>query len=341
MNEFTSRIKCVEIPVRQLRVELVRSPDGSTGSWTAEKLSIGSAATNDITLTDRAVSRYHLELSQAPGGVLIRDLGSTNGTWLGSVRVHEGLVAAGTSVIIGESELIVTDGPGANAEIHVNPRLDEIVGSSPSMRKLMAQIDRAAQSDVAILVQGESGTGKELVARALHTLGARKKQPFVVVDCGALDENLISSELFGHEKGSFTGAVKKHTGAFERANGGTLFLDEIGELPLNLQTNLLGALERRRARRIGGREEVPFDVRIVAATNRDLRQEINAGRFRLDLFYRVAVVRFELPPTVDPNEITEPGGTVARVTRNAPMRVPLVDAKSTSTTPAAERTSSA
>jgi DNA-binding NtrC family response regulator len=142
---------------------------------------------------------------------------------------------------------------------------------------------------------GESGTGKELFARAVHEHSKRADGPFVVVDCASLTPTLVASELFGHEKGAFTGADRRHQGAFERADGGTIFLDEIGELPEQLQPNLLGVLERRRFRRLGGRDEIEVDVRVVSATNRDLRAEVNAGTFRLDLYYRLAVVRFAVP----------------------------------------------
>jgi DNA-binding NtrC family response regulator len=146
-----------------------------------------------------------------------------------------------------------------------------------------------------VLLVGESGTGKELIARALHTQSSRADGPFVTVDCGALSPALVASELFGHEKGAFTGAAGRHDGAFSRADGGTLFLDEIGELPTALQAALLGALERKRIRRVGGRDEIPIDVRVVSATHRDLRAEVNAGTFRLDLYYRLAVVVLQVP----------------------------------------------
>jgi DNA-binding NtrC family response regulator len=160
----------------------------------------------------------------------------------------------------------------------------------------MAQVARAAHSDISVLVTGESGTGKELIARALHDLGPRQGRPFVTVDCGALPPTLIGSELFGHERGAFTGADRAHVGAFEAAHGGTLFLDELGELPPALQATLLGVLERRVVRRLGSRTDTPIDVRVVAATHRDLRAEVNAGTFRLDLYYRLAVVTLHAPP---------------------------------------------
>jgi DNA-binding NtrC family response regulator len=159
----------------------------------------------------------------------------------------------------------------------------------------MAQVAKAARSDVSALVTGESGTGKELVARALHDLGPRRAGPFVTVDCGSLPPTLIGSELFGHEKGAFTGAERAHVGAFEAAHGGTVFLDEIGELQPAVQATLLGVLERRRLRRLGGRAEIAIDVRVVSATHRDLRAEVNRGGFRLDLFYRLAVVTLAVP----------------------------------------------
>jgi DNA-binding NtrC family response regulator len=160
----------------------------------------------------------------------------------------------------------------------------------------MAQILRAARTGASVLLQGESGTGKELIARALHDESPRADKPFVTLDCGVISPGLVASELFGHERGAFTGADRRHLGVFERAQGGTLFLDEIGELSPALQTALLGVLERRRFRRLGGGEELSVDVRVISATHRDLRAEVNANTFRLDLYYRLAVVRLEVPP---------------------------------------------
>ena len=169
-------------------------------------------------------------------------------------------------------------------------------GGSPAMLRTYDTILRAAATDASILVTGESGTGKELVARALHDKGRRASGPFVAINCGALPESLLESELFGHARGSFTDARTSRAGLLVKANGGTLFLDEIGEAPGGLQTKLLRALEERRVRPVGGDDERAFDARIVCATNRDLEAEIEGGRFRSDLYYRINVIRIDLPP---------------------------------------------
>ncbi|MCB9598327.1 MAG: sigma 54-interacting transcriptional regulator [Sandaracinaceae bacterium] len=283
-------------PVRSLRVEVVHGPDVGRTAWSEEdRLAVGSAKDNDLVLHDPTVSRYHLELVRDREGIRLVDPGSTNGTRFAGVRVERAVVPAGTEIEIGATRLRIGEGTEVEVEIHEETRLGDLVGASEPMRRVMAWIKRAAKSDVPVLVTGESGTGKELVARGIHERSARAAEPFVTVDCGALAPSLVASELFGHERGAFTGAERARAGALERANGGTLFLDEIGELPLELQPNLLGALERQRFRRVGGSDEIAVDVRIVSATNRDLRNEINAGAFRLDLFYRVAVLKMTLP----------------------------------------------
>ena len=171
-----------------------------------------------------------------------------------------------------------------------------LVGRSQAMQGVYRMITRVLRNDLTVLILGESGTGKELVAEAIHQLGHRKSGPFVAVNAAAIPADLIESELFGHEKGAFTGAIAQSIGKFEQANGGTLFLDEIGDMPIEAQTRLLRALQSGRIRRVGGRQEIDIDVRIVAATNRDLKPMIASGRFREDLFYRLAVVPVELPP---------------------------------------------
>ena len=284
------------IPVRTLRVEVLSGPDvGKTLETEAEVLTIGSAPGNELRLKDDTVSRFHLELAGGENGISVTDLGSSNGTESGSVRIERGVVTSGAELRLGNTRLRVHDGDASVVELYDSDELGELKGKTELMRRLMAQVTTAARSSVPVLVIGESGTGKELVARAVHHSGPRSQGPFVTLDCGALAPNLVASELFGHERGAFTGADRQHLGAFERANGGTLFLDEIGELPAELQPQLLGALERKRFRRVGGRTEIEVDLRIVCATNRDLRAEVNAGLFRLDLYYRIAVVVLRLP----------------------------------------------
>jgi len=260
-----------------------------------ETVSVGTAPGNDLVLSDETVSRYHVELEARPEGVWVSDPGSTNGVYLGDTRIERAMVPAGSVLRLGRSLLRVSSGGTGEVTLHGEDRLGPLLGCSHAMRRLMAQVRRAAMTHAGVLLIGESGTGKELIARLLHDLGPRTGKPFVTVDCASLSPNLVASELFGHERGAFTGADRQHQGAFERASGGTLFLDEIGELPPELTPNLLGALERRRFRRVGGREDVEVDVRVVAATHRDLRAEVNDGRFRLDLYYRLAVVRLAIP----------------------------------------------
>jgi len=288
------------IPIRTLCVQVLEGPDtGKAHRAAGDTLAIGTADGNDLVLADDSVSRYHVELSRGRVGVRIIDCGSTNGTIVNGVTVAAGEAPAGCMLQLGRSKLRVTDGDEVTLELHRENQLAGMVGRSSAMRRLMSEIERAARSEVSVLVVGESGTGKELVARALHDLGPRAAGPFVAVDCGALAPSLVASELFGHERGAFTGAEAQHVGAFERAHGGTLFLDEIGELPLALQVSLLGALERRKLRRLGGKADIAFDVRVVSATNRDVRGDVNSGAFRLDLYYRLAVVTLRLPPLRD------------------------------------------
>jgi two-component system, NtrC family, response regulator AtoC len=186
--------------------------------------------------------------------------------------------------------------PVHNAVTHERRRFRAFVGNSAAMRKVYAMIGKVAQTEATVLVQGESGTGKELVAQAIHALSARAHGPFLALNCGAVPQDLIGNELFGHDRGGYTGASRQHKGYFERAQGGTLLLDEITEMPLELQVNLLRVLETARLTRIGGDKEIEVDVRLVAATNRDPRQAVADGRLREDLFYRLQVFPIDLPP---------------------------------------------
>ena len=285
------------VPVPTTHVEVIEGPDtGASFQADEETLTVGTAQGNDLVLSDPTVSRFHVEIARRAEGLTVRDLGSTNGTRVGPLQLHQGIVPPGAIIQLGASRVRVGEGAEEEVELHEGDALGGLRGASPAMRRLMSRIEKAARTEASVLVVGESGTGKELIAEAVHELGQRAEGPFVTVDCASMTPNLVASELFGHERGAFTGADRQRIGAFERAQGGTLFLDEIGELPPELQPNLLGALERRRFRRVGGSKEIDVDVRVVAATNRDLRSEVNDGRFRLDLYYRLAVVTLQVPP---------------------------------------------
>lgn len=285
------------VPVKSLQLTVCAGPDsGKSHKAKTDRISVGSAKDNDLVLSDETVSRYHLELHHLGDVIRVQDLGSTNGTTVGQVNIERATVQAGTTLKLGKSELRIEGGETVRLELHDEDRLGNVRGRSPEMRKLMATIHRVAKSDASILLLGETGAGKEVIAQAVHDASNRADKALEIVDCGALSPTLIASELFGHEKGSFTGADRQHIGAFERAHGGTIFLDEIGELPPHLQTALLGALERGAFRRVGGSTNIEVDVRVVAATNRDLRVEVNSGNFRQDLYYRIAVVLCRIPP---------------------------------------------
>jgi transcriptional regulator with PAS, ATPase and Fis domain len=258
-------------------------------------IGVGDGA--DFRLSDPGVSREHLRLTLSPVGVKLRDGGSKNGTYLGSSRIHELTLTRDAAVVIGGTTLAIAVAADAvELPMSVNPHFGDAVGVSAIMRHLFATLERAAASDLTILIEGESGVGKDVLSRAVHEKSPRRAGPFVVADCGAIPENLIESELFGHERGAFTGADQARRGVFEEANGGTLFLDEVGELPIDMQPKLLRVLEQREVRPIGARMPRPIDVRVVAATNRRLAEAARTGEFRSDLFYRLAVVKVAVPP---------------------------------------------
>ncbi|MEP7121804.1 MAG: sigma 54-interacting transcriptional regulator [Byssovorax sp.] len=260
---------------------------------------IGAGPTADVIVDDPAVSRAHVELSLVPEGVAVRDLGSRNGTFYLGQRVEKITLTLGSRLRLGEGvELWIEPDLEAlrGAPEGASPGYRGLVGSSPAMRRLYAMLARLEGSLVNVLLEGESGVGKELFARALHEGSSVSEGPLVVVNCAALGRELVQSELFGHRKGAFTGATEARRGAFEAADGGTLFLDEVGELPLEVQPMLLRALEAGEVKPLGGNEARRVCVRIVAATNRDVDEELRSGRFREDLFYRLAVVRLAIPP---------------------------------------------
>jgi two-component system response regulator GlrR len=233
------------------------------------------------------------------GQMVLRDLNSRNGTRLDDVHTREAFPRWRARIAIGESVLQLTEVDRVSLDLHPDVKFGNLVGSSVLMRRVFALLERCAASDATVLLEGETGTGKDAVAEAIHMKSDRRDQPFIVVDCGAIPAELLESELFGHEKGAFTGALTPRDGAFAAADGGTLFLDEIGEMPLGLQSKLLHALEHREVKRVGANKYVPFDVRVLAATNRNLREEVNERRFRSDLYYRLAVIQVKLPPLRD------------------------------------------
>ena len=201
-----------------------------------------------------------------------------------------------------ESEQMKAEVQRLRSELETTCGFDGIVGRSRNMQQVYTLMQRAARSDITVLIEGESGTGKELVARLIHSNGPREAGPFVAVNCAAIPETLIESELFGHERGAFTGASARRIGQFERAQGGTILLDEVGDMPLPLQANLLRVLEEREIRRIGGADPIPIDIRVIAATNRDLEAAAEEGAFRADLYYRLAAFPISLPPLRDHRE---------------------------------------
>jgi transcriptional regulator with PAS, ATPase and Fis domain len=258
---------------------------------------VGTAPTSELRLADPTVSRLHFEVTVRAGEIVLRDRGSTNGTFVDGVKVRDASLTAGALVRCGATSLRVEVGDDpVFVEVSQHARFGDVVGGSLEMRRVYAVLERAAPTDATVLIQGETGTGKELVARAIHEASRRAHGPFVAVDCGAIPENLIESELFGHVRGAFTGAIADRRGAFEEAEGGTLFFDEIGELPVTMQPKLLRALETRTVRRVGANQVRPADVRVLAATNRPLARAVNEGSFREDLYYRLAVIEIELPP---------------------------------------------
>ena len=266
--------------------------DGESSSRTYA----GKSPVCRIRLSDPKVSRRHATFDVVGDTVRLIDLGSTNGTTVNGLSVNDVLLRGGEVVQLGDTRLQVERLAPLTVASVVASSFGRTLGASAEMRRLYPLCERLAASNVAVLIEGETGTGKEVLAESLHERSARAEKPFVVFDCTAVPPDLMEAALFGHERGAFTGAISGQKGLFELADGGTLFIDEIGELGPALQPKLLRALDRSEVRRIGGTEWIKVDVRLVAATRRDLEKEIQAGRFRDDLFYRLAVARVELPP---------------------------------------------
>ena len=261
---------------------------------------IGTSPACEIRVTDREVSRRHAALERVGPSLRLTDLGSTNGTWVDRVKVIEADLQGGELLRVGATVFRVDleELPDRAAEPPLPTAISfgRVVGASREMRRLYPLCDRLAHTNVPVVIEGETGTGKEALAESLHEMGPRAQGPFVVFDCTAVPPSLVEAELFGHERGAFTGALQTRKGVFEQAQGGTLLIDEVGDLDLSLQPKLLRAIERFEVRRIGGDKWIHVDVRVLAATRRDLDKEVQAGRFRDDLFHRLAVARIELPP---------------------------------------------
>ncbi len=277
---------------------VIKGPDrGEQVTLSSKPITFGSAPSCDLVLSDKTVSRRHVEAYLDGNQTIVRDLGSTNGTYIQGSRFKEIAVGFGAEIKLGKT--VVKFLPDEEVVEPVETESDhfgQLYGRDGKMRRLFALLEDIAPNDTTVLIEGETGTGKELIAEEIHHHSRRADGPFVVFDCGAVPHELIESALFGHVKGSFTGAVQDRRGAFAEANGGTIFLDEIGELALDLQPSLLRALDKRSVRRVGSNTYDRVDVRVIAATNRDLREEVAKKAFREDLYYRLAVIRVHLPP---------------------------------------------
>jgi transcriptional regulator with GAF, ATPase, and Fis domain len=291
---------------RGFRLEVLRGPNApSRRLIDVAEFRIGKASANHLALADPAVSRFHCVIEYTPRGLLLRDLGSTNGTQVGNCWIERAYLNPMVPIQIGRTTLqVVAMESGRAPPVPEPPRESPMLGSSPAVERLLAALAAIDKSGVTVLLEGETGTGKSLLAETIHQCGPRQQGPYVVVDCGAIAPTLIESELFGHERGAFTGATERRVGAFEAANGGTIFLDEVGELPLQMQPKLLRALEERTIKPVGSTQSVRVNVQVVAATNRDLREAVSQGDFRADLYYRLDSLRLRLPPLRDrPQEI--------------------------------------
>lgn len=280
------------------RLVVRRGPDrGRAVRLEQEETVVGSGPSATLRLTDPTVSRSHFALRVTPDGYLITDLESTNGTFLDSRRIVSAYAVPGDRIDIGATRLVL-EAERQNISLALSPSesFGGLIGRSVAMRRVFALLEQVAAHDTTVLLTGETGVGKDLCAQAIHDASPRANGPFVVFDCSAVSSGLMESDLFGHEKGAFTGAHARRVGAFVEASGGTLFLDEVGELPRELQVKLLGVLERREVRPLGATRSTAVDVRVVAATHRDLKLDVNRGAFREDLFHRLNVVTIRVPP---------------------------------------------
>ncbi len=286
------------LKARRYKVVVAGGPDTGAGAELDDgTFLVGTHQNTDLRLTDKGVSRYHLELQLRSDGLKVTDLDSTNGTFQGTTRIGSVVLNGATKLRLGnntEIEISPADVP-VSVDGFSDDHFGKAIGGSRYMKELFGLLDRVSATEATVLLEGETGTGKELLAEAIHLRSPRKNGPFIVVDCGALPRDLIGSELFGHARGAFTGALSAKRGLIEEADGGTLFLDEVGELPLDLQPQLLRALEKREVRPIGEVRARKVNIRVIAATNRNLAEQVRGGQFREDLYFRLAVVRAAVP----------------------------------------------
>ena len=280
-----------------LKLTVLSGPDEGREVPFETFIEVGSDPACGLVLTDRSVSRRHARLDAVASRIRVKDLGSRNGTFLGGARLQDAEVPIGSVVRVGDTSLSISPRWHLRETMPSAARqFGDLYGESVASREVFSVLERVAGTDVTVLLEGESGTGKELAARSLHRASRRADKPYVVFDCTSVPRELAESELFGHKKGAFSGATSDREGAFGRADGGTLFLDELGELPIDLQPKLLRVLETGEVRAVGSDSPSKVDVRVVAATNRDLHAEVKRGAFRADLLYRLDVVKVRLPP---------------------------------------------
>ena len=282
----------------EVRGGRIKPAKGSGAAWVeigTDPIIVGRNAACTLVLDDGKVSAVHAELVATEQGVRVRDKGSRNGTFVGGVRVGEIYMLTAGKLRIGETEIVFEPARPERIPVATIPTFGPMVARSPPMCAIFERLTKVAPTDLTLLITGETGTGKELVAQAMHLASPRAKKPFVVVDCGSIPPTLAEATLFGHERGAFTGAVDKRLSPFQEADGGTIFLDELGELPLDVQPKLLRALAERRIKAVGGSSYREVDVRVLAATRRDLVRAVNSGNFRSDLYFRIAQIKIELP----------------------------------------------
>lgn len=278
-------------------LSVLAGPDRGRSIHVRDGLFVGKSKVCELPLSDPKVSRRHAHLTHDGAYLRVRDGGSTNGTYLNGGRIVEALTRDGDRIRMGDTLIGVSaTTTGETVPLSTRTRFGRVIGASLAMRRMFARCDQVAATDIPVLIEGETGTGKELVAEAIHEASARAQEPFVVLDCTTVSPQLLEASLFGHERGAFTGAQESRAGVFEVADGGTLLIDEIGDLDIGLQSKLLRAVERKEIQRIGSTKWIKIDIRLVSATRRDLEAEIQAGRFRDDLYYRLAVARVTLPP---------------------------------------------